>query len=101
MAFDQQLFLAQTLKLSPTLLQSMQILQMNTLELADYLNDIALENPAMEYDEGPRQSTWDEFANRIPWLSNTHVPGSHSELSADVSSVPDQTDSLELFLPGF
>ena len=44
----QRLELAQVLKLSPSLLQSMGILQMTTLELADYLNDLALENPVME-----------------------------------------------------
>lgn len=36
MEHKQQLELAQVLKLSPTLLQSMGILQMTTLELADY-----------------------------------------------------------------
>lgn len=48
MEHKQQLELAQVLKLSPTLLQSMGILQMTTLELADYLQDLALENPVME-----------------------------------------------------
>lgn len=98
MAFDQQLFLAQTLKLSPTLLQSMHILQMNTQDLSDYLNDMALENPAMEYDEGPKQPSWAEFTSRIPWLADTHAPGTHAEISADIGSVSDHTDSLELFL---
>ena len=98
MAFDQQLFLAQTLKLSPTLLQSMHILQMNTQELSDYLNDLALENPAMEYDEAPQQPSWAEFASRIPWLADTHAPGIHAEITGDMGSVSDQTDSLELFL---
>lgn len=98
MAFDQQLFLAQTLKLSPTLLQSMHILQMNTQELSDYLNDMVLENPAMEYDENPQQPSWTEFASRIPWLADNHAPGTHAEIAGDMGSVSDQTDSLELFL---
>ena len=37
----QTLELAQALKLSPTLLQSMNILQMTTLELSAYLKDLA------------------------------------------------------------
>lgn len=52
MEHKQQLELAQVLKLSPTLLQSMGILQMTTLELADYLQDLALENPVMEETPG-------------------------------------------------
>ncbi len=48
----QTLELAQALKLSPTLLQSMNILQMTTLELSAYLKDLALENPVLEEQEG-------------------------------------------------
>ena len=48
----QTLELAQALKLSPTLLQSMNILQMTTLELSAYLKDLALENPVLEEQAG-------------------------------------------------
>ena len=99
MTFDQQLFLAQTLKLSPTLLQSMHILQMNTQELSNYLNDLALENPAMEYQDsygdGP---SWEEFSSRIPWLAGTPSPSYDGEPPADVGIASDQTESLTLLL---
>ena len=99
MSFDQLLSLAQTLKISPTLLQSMSILQMNTQELSDYLNDLALENPAMEYQEshgdGP---SWEEFSSRIPWLADTPSPSYDGEPPADVGIASDQTDSLTLLL---
>lgn len=66
----QRLELAQVLKLSPTLLQSMGILQMTTLELADYLKDLALENPVMEEaPPGEETLSWDAFASQVPWLA--------------------------------
>ena len=45
MELTQGMELAQVLKLSPGLLQSMEMLQMNTLELGAYLKELALENP--------------------------------------------------------
>lgn len=99
MALDQLLRLAQTLNLSPTLLQSMSILQMNTQELSDYLNDLAMENPAMEYDEGPGSGpSWEEFSSRVPWLSDSPSAGWEGDPPADVGTVADQSDSLEVLL---
>ncbi len=99
MSFDQLLHLAQTLKLSPTLLQSMNILQMNTQELSDYLNNMALENPAMEYDEGQGDGpSWEEFSSRVPWLSDSPSTGWEGDPPADVGTVADQSDSLEVLL---
>ena len=66
MSLEQLMSLAQTLKLSPTLLQSMSILQMNTQELSDYLNDLALENPVMEYTEAPSGQLSRNFLTRFP-----------------------------------
>ena len=73
MEHKQQLEVAQVLKLSPTLLQSMGILQMTTLELADYLQDLALENPVMEETPGARETAWDAFASRVPWLAGERM----------------------------
>lgn len=97
MSFDQLLALAQTLKLSPTLLQSMHILQMNTQELSDYLNDLALENPAMEYDEAPGPS-WEDFSSRVPWLADTAASTGTGDLPADLGRAADASDSLEVLL---
>ena len=99
MALDQLLRLAQTLNLSPALLQSMRILQMNTQELSDYLNDLAMENPAMEYDEGPGSGpSWEEFSSRVPWLADSPSAGWEGEPPADVGTVADRSDSLEVLL---
>lgn len=40
--------LRQELKLTPQLLQSMEVLQMNSQELLDYLGKISEENPTLE-----------------------------------------------------
>ena len=40
--------LRQELKLTPQLLQSMELLQMNSQELLDYLNQVSEENPLVE-----------------------------------------------------
>ena len=48
-----ELSLKQTLKLSPQMLQSMEILQMSTLELNEYIQELVQENPAAELAEPP------------------------------------------------
>ena len=55
-----ELSLKQTLKLSPQMLQSMEILQMSTLELSEYIQELVQENPAAE-------------------LADPEVPGDESE----------------------
>lgn len=84
MDLSQSAQLAQLLKLSPMVLQSMEILQMNTLELADYLRRTALENPILEEAE-PWQArqTWRDMAARAPWIGD--LP--------EEDSAPGQTDS--------
>ena len=51
-----ELLLKQTLKLSPQMLQSMEVLQMSTQELADYIQDLVQMNPAAELTEPAAQS---------------------------------------------
>ena len=52
-AMNLELSLKQTLKLSPQMLQSMEILQMSTLELNEYIQELVQENPAAELAEPP------------------------------------------------
>ena len=54
-----ELSLKQTLKLSPQMLQSMEILQMSTLELNEYIQELVQENPAVELTEpaGPEDES--------------------------------------------
>ena len=46
-----ELSLKQTLKLTPQMLQSMEILQMSTLELGQYIQELVQSNPAAELSE--------------------------------------------------
>lgn len=48
-----ELSLKQTLKLNPQMLQSMEILQMSTLELNEYVQELVQENPAAELADPP------------------------------------------------
>lgn len=93
MELSQSAQLAQLLKLSPMVLQSMEILQMNTLELADYLRQTALENPVLEEAE-PWQvrQTWRDMAARAPWV------GDPPEGDAAPGQVDGAADSLALHL---
>ena len=45
--------LRQELKLTPQLLQSMEVLQMNSQELLDYLGKLSEENPTLELSDAP------------------------------------------------
>lgn len=96
MAYDQLLHLSQVLHLSPTLLQSMNILQMNTMELRDYLNELSLENPAME-DAGDPFPSWEEFAERIPWLADSTSPSFDGDMG-QIAAAASELDSLPFLL---
>ena len=43
--------LRQTLKLTPQLMQSMEVLQFNSQELLEYINKVSEENPILEQEE--------------------------------------------------
>ncbi|MBP1757858.1 MAG: rpoN [Firmicutes bacterium] len=92
-AMDQILHLAQQLQLSPSLLQSMKILQMNTQELGEYLTRQAEENPVLEEDpDFDRVLAWANLRASAPWL-DTSAP---EDLPEGIS--PEGTDTLPLFL---
>lgn len=91
----QGLALAQELKLSPSLLQSMGILQMTTLELADHLRDLALENPVLEETGG--DESWERFAAQVPWLSDAPLP-SGGEGAVEPGREDRETGSLSFLL---
>lgn len=97
---EQTIQLAQTLRLSPTLLQSMKILQMNTEELSEYLNTIAEENPVLEREETYENTlSWEELTDKIQWLHD--VPGPYSgpqEEAWEQAISPSQTNTLSVFL---
>ena len=98
MELTQGMELAQVLKLSPGLLQSMEMLQMNTLELGAYLKELALENPVLEEAEpGQGQDTWEAFASQVPWLGDTPWTGQTAQ-KGDWGRGESPTESLAFLL---
>ena len=60
--------LRQELKLTPQLLQSMEVLQMNSQELLDYLGKISEENPTLELSEASElRSAYAELRQKASW----------------------------------
>jgi RNA polymerase sigma-54 factor len=61
--------LRQQLKLSPQLLQSMEILQMNSQELLEYLGRLTEENPLLEQEDAPSlRDAYEELRQKASWI---------------------------------
>ena len=94
--------LRQELKLTPQLLQSMEVLQMNSQELLDYLGKLSEENPTLELSDVPDlRASYAELRQKASWLdagsfgtSFTHEAGAAMEPSA----LDKNLDSLSAFL---
>ena len=61
--------LKQTQKLSPQMIQSMEVLQMGTQELMDYVERELLDNPALEREES-RAEALPDLHRRLEWLAD-------------------------------
>lgn len=72
----------QTQTLSPQMVQSMNLLQMDAMELRDYLQEQFQENPALELEppvrpaEGDRDSGGDALLQKLEWLHTSDVQNS-------------------------
>lgn len=94
--------LRQDLKLTPQLLQSMEVLQMNSQELLEYLNKVSEENPLVEQEDAHAlRSTYEELRQKASWID----AGIHgSTFAHDDSSMPERgtidsgMESLSAFL---
>lgn len=61
--------LRQELKLTPQLLQSMEILQMNSQELLEYLGRVTEENPLLEQEDAhDLRSAYEELRQKASWI---------------------------------
>lgn len=58
----------QTLKASPQMIQSMNILQMGTLELQEYVEQALLENPTLELESDRKENDQHELRHKLEWL---------------------------------
>ena len=70
-------------QISPAFLQSLQVLQMDNLELTDYINKIAVENPVLETAPADLSSKFEEISS-IKWISR--YPYFRQSMSDDVDS---------------
>lgn len=94
--------LRQQMKLTPQLLQSIELLQMNSQELLSYLGRMAEENPTLELQDAPDMAdSLVRLRQRAAWL-DAGVPGSfrtHREDSVLEPGAPDRSlNSLSAFL---
>ena len=94
--------LRQELKLTPQLLQSMEVLQMNSQELLEYLGKISEENPLVEQEDAiDLRSAYEELRQKASWIDGGVYGASFTH---DESSMPErgrldrETESLEAFL---
>ena len=95
--------LRQELKLTPQLLQSMEVLQMNSQELLDYLGKISEENPTLELSEASElRSAYAELRQKASWL-DAGTFGTSFAHEEDAPPEPGATDkeldSLSAFQP--
>ena len=94
--------LRQELKLTPQLLQSMEVLQMNAQELLEYLNRVTEENPVLEQeDSADLRHSYEGLRQKASWLDGgvygatfTHDDAAFPERGA----VDKETESLSSFL---
>ena len=95
--------LRQELKLTPQLLQSMEVLQMNSQELLDYLGKLSEENPTLELSEASElRSAYAELRQKASWLDAGTFGTSfaHEEDGPPEPGATDkELDSLSAFQP--
>lgn len=93
--------LRQQLKLTPQLLQSMEILQMNSQELLEYLGRLTEENPLLEREDAPDlRDAYQELRQKAVWI-DAGIPGSsfsHEGALPERGAVDRETESLSAFL---
>lgn len=94
--------LRQQLKLSPQLLQSMEILQMNSQELLEYLGRLTEENPLLEQEDTPSlREAYEELRQRASWIDGGvyGAPSTHAGTAPPERGAADRNlESLAAFL---
>ncbi len=89
--------LRQEQHLTPQLLQSMELLQMNSQELLEYINRAVNENPMLEREEAAvLRAEYQQLRSRISWL-DSHAPSTAGE-GAEPGSTDWELESLNAFL---
>ncbi len=68
-----EISLNQKMSLSPQMQQSMEILQMSTLELVDYVKQLATDNPVVELEDQPYENDrYEILRKKLEWLDSVN-----------------------------
>lgn len=78
----------QTQKLSPQMIQTMEILQMGNQELQEYVDELLLENPVLERTGAEQTGGADELLRRMEWLVGDSRRHSYRVDSEDAGMAP-------------
>lgn len=93
--------LRQELKLTPQLLQSMEILQMTSQELLEYLGQAVEENPLLEQEDRRSLDAYEDLRQKANWIDGG-VQGTtfaHADSSIpERGAIDRETESLSAFL---
>ena len=90
--------LRQELKLTPQLLQSMELLQMNSQELLEYLNQVSEENPLVEQtDLSELHKAYEALRQKVHWI-NGGLPEDGPGAMPERGVTDRATESLSAFL---
>ena len=96
------ILLVPEIALTPQLLQSMEVLQMNTQELLEYLGRVTEENPILEQEDASSlRDAYEELRQKASWLDGGVYGATfaHGESAYPERGVVDrETESLSAFL---
>jgi len=92
--------LRQELKLTPQLMQSMEVLQMTSQELLEYIGRMAEENPLLDQSDPPERA-YDELRRQASWVDGAlgnRATFTHEETALERGAADSGMESLAAFL---
>lgn len=92
--------LRQELKLTPQLLQSMEVLQMTSQELLEYIGRMAEENPLLDQSDPPERA-YEELRRQASWIDGglgSRATFAHDGAAVESGRADQELESLSAFL---
>ncbi len=92
--------LRQELKLTPQLMQSMEVLQMTSQELLEYLSRQAEENPLLDQSDPPERA-YEELRRQAGWIDGgvrDRATFTHEDAAPEAGAMDNRLESLAAFL---
>lgn len=86
-------------KLSPQMIQSMEILQMSTLELHEYVEEQLMENPVLEREEVCADEEGTQLLRKLEWMAANSRQSrfAHPESAGNLADAVADTDGESLY----